>query len=300
MLREFLTTHREAILARTRGKARRAVAELALETGTTISAEELETLGRCLDEATARGVAECSRARDEKAPAGAERAGYFTHELRNLVGNSIIAYEVLRNGTVGIGGSTGEMLGRNLRAMRELIARSAAQVRLEAGLAHRERVPLSQYLEEATLWAAIEARTRGIQLTVAPVEPDAMIDADRQQIAAALTNLLQNAFKFTRRHGRVVLRTDTASLPGRALLEVEDECGGLPEGEAELLFRPFEQRGQDRSGLGLGLAIAREGVENNGGQLRARNLPGRGCVFTIEMPSGLPARLGKAAVQGVE
>jgi signal transduction histidine kinase len=68
------------------------------------------------------------------------------------------------------------------------------------------------------------------------------------------------------------------------LIEVEDECGGLPAGKAEDLFRPFEQRGTNRSGLGLGLAIARESVETNGGLVRARNLPGRGCVFTIDLP----------------
>ena len=81
-----------------------------------------------------------------------------------------------------------------------------------------------------------------------------------------------------------MLRTDSATTTGRVLIEVEDECGGLPPGKAEDLFRPFEQRGADRSGLGLGLAIARESVETNGGKIRARNLPGRGCIFTIDLP----------------
>ena len=60
---------------------------------------------------------------------------------------------------------------------------------------------------------------------------------------------------------------------------------------AEDLFRPFEQRSADRSGLGLGLAIARESVETNGGEIRARNLPGTGCIFTIDLPrlAGEPA-----------
>ena len=67
-------------------------------------------------------------------------------------------------------------------------------------------------------------------------------------------------------------------------LEVEDECGGLPEGQAENLFRPFTQRSADRTGVGLGLAIARASVEANGGTIQARNLPGTGCVFTVELP----------------
>jgi C4-dicarboxylate-specific signal transduction histidine kinase len=65
---------------------------------------------------------------------------------------------------------------------------------------------------------------------------------------------------------------------------VEDGCGGLPTGFAESLFEPFRYRSPDRSGLGLGLIIARRGVEANGGALRVRDLPGKGCVFTVEIP----------------
>jgi signal transduction histidine kinase len=51
------------------------------------------------------------------------------------------------------------------------------------------------------------------------------------------------------------------------------------------LFRPFEQRSADRSGLGLGLAFSRWGVEANNGRLYARNLPDRGCIFTVDLPT---------------
>jgi signal transduction histidine kinase len=197
--------------------------------------------------------------------------------------NAMLAFEVLKTGTVGVGGSTGSILGRNLIALRDLIDRSLAKVRLEAGLHRREHVLLTDLMEEVEVAAAIEARARGLQLTVVAVEPGIEIEVDRQLVAAALANLLQNAFKFSRPNGHVVLRTDTATTTGRVLIEVEDECGGLPPGRAEDLFRTFEQRSADRSGLGLGLAIARESVETNGGQIRARSLPGRGCIFTIDL-----------------
>ena len=125
---------------------------------------------------------------------------------------------------------------------------------------------------------------RGLQLTVTPVRTPGAIDVDRQLITAALANLLQNAFKFSRPNGHVVLRTDTTTATGRVLIDVEDECGGLPEGEAEDLFLPFEQRSANRAGLGLGLAIARQSVETSGGVIRARSLPGKGCIFTIDLP----------------
>jgi len=70
----------------------------------------------------------------------------------------------------------------------------------------------------------------------------------------------------------------------RVLIEVEDECGGLPAGDPALMFRPFERRSIDRTGLGLGLSISQRGVEANGGKLDVRNTPGTGCVFIIDLP----------------
>jgi signal transduction histidine kinase len=70
----------------------------------------------------------------------------------------------------------------------------------------------------------------------------------------------------------------------RVLIEVEDECGGLPSGAVDELFRPLEQHSADRTGLGIGLAFSRWGAEANGGRIYARNLANRGGVFTVDLP----------------
>ena len=71
---------------------------------------------------------------------------------------------------------------------------------------------------------------------------------------------------------------------GRVRFEVEDECGGIPDG-IEDAFMPFAERYQkDRTGLGLGLSIARKAVRMHGGDIYFRNLPGKGCVFVIDVP----------------
>ncbi len=70
----------------------------------------------------------------------------------------------------------------------------------------------------------------------------------------------------------------------RVLIEIHDECDGLPCGTADDLFQPFEQRSADRTGLGLGLAFSRWGVQANGGRISGRNRPEGGCVFTIDLP----------------
>lgn len=109
-----------------------------------------------------------------------------------------------------------------------------------------------------------------------------MVGADRQILSAVVINLPQNAFKFTRPHTTVTLRV--GGNIERVLIEVQDECGGLPTANVDERFRPFEQRGADRTGLGVGLAFSRWGIEANNGRLYARNLPGIGCVFTVDLP----------------
>ncbi len=146
---------------------------------------------------------------------------------------------------------------------------------------------MSGFIEEVLQAASLEANERDITFTVLPVEDEVAIEADRQVLGSVIGNLLQNAFKFTRPRTTVTLRVGASA--DRVLIEIEDECGGLPGGTANL-FRPFEQRGADRTGFGLGLAYSRWGVEANRGRIYARTVPGRGCVFTVDLPrSAVPA-----------
>jgi hypothetical protein len=148
-------------------------------------------------------------------------------------------------------------------------------------------VSVREFLEEVEVGATMEAHRRDLALAITSVEPGVDVLVDRQLLAAAVANLLQNAFKFTRARGRVSLKA--SSTPDRVLIEVEDECGGLPPHKGDELFRPFQQRGADRTGLGLGLSIARRSVEADGGEIRVRDIPGTGCVFTIDLPRLSPA-----------
>jgi len=260
-----------------------AVTELADESNAQISADEFRVFNRCLDDAIAEAVSEYTRQREQSITAeGRERIGELAHELRNAVGAAMVAFEVLRMGKVGLDGSTASVLTRSLQRLATLINTSLTEVRLESGTQVRERVSVRELLEQIAVGSSMEASARGLTFEMAPCDGVVRAMVDRQLVAAAIANLLQNAFKFTRPGSRVVLRASATEQ--RGLIEVEDQCGGLPPGKAEDLFRPFEQRGVDRSGLGLGLSISRKSVEANGGQLRVRDVPGTGCVFTIEFP----------------
>jgi signal transduction histidine kinase len=193
-----------------------------------------------------------------------------------------MAFEVLKTGNVGVAGSTGTVLHRTLRASQSLVTRSLAEVRLTQGIQNREQFRVAEFIEEIASASTFEANARGVGLIVMPVEDALAIASDRQVLAAVVGNLLQNAFKFTRPGTTVTLRVGGSA--ERVLIEVQDECGGLPSGDVNQLFRPFEQRSGDRTGIGLGLAFSRWGAEANGGRIYARNLPGRGCVFTLDLP----------------
>jgi signal transduction histidine kinase len=263
------------------------ITELALETDAPITVHEFRTLNRCLDDAIAGAVTEYGRessreSAEGEAARGSERLGFFTHELRNLINTATIAFEILETGNVGIGGSTSAVLRRSLLGLGALVSRGLAEVRLTEGVQNRETFFVSRFVEELGAGAIMEATNRGITLEVLAVDEDLMILADRQVLSAVVVNLLQNASKFSKPSSTVTLRVGGGA--ERVLIEVEDACGGLPSAGTSDLFRPFEQRGADRSGVGLGLAFCRWAVEANGGRIYARNVPGTGCVFTVDLP----------------
>lgn len=263
------------------------VTELAVEQKAPITTEEFRTLNLCLDDAIAGAVDEYARRREGSIrDEGTERLGVLAHELRNLLNTAILSFESIKTGVVAVNGSTGLMHGRSLLGLRSLIDRSLADVRLDAGMQNIERVAVAEVIEEVEITASIQAHAKEIALTVTLGERDVFVDADRQILTAAIANLVQNAFKFTPKLGRVLL--NTSATPERVLIEVEDECGGLPPGKADELFQPFSQRGGDRTGLGLGLSICLKAVEAIHGELRVKDIPGKGCIFTIDLPTQPP------------
>jgi|HubBroStandDraft_1064217.scaffolds.fasta_scaffold02449_10 signal transduction histidine kinase len=265
-----------------------AVTELAHEREAAITVDEFHTFNRCLDNAIADAVTEFGRQRDqttseERAASLNERLGNLAHELRNRLSSGMLAYQAVKNSNMTLAGATGDVLGRSLIGLRDVIDRSLADVRLTVGLqVHREPFSVRGLLDEINVSAAMEVKTKGLLLTIAPVDDALLVAADRQMIFSAIANLLQNAFKFTKHGGHVSLTAHSAAQ--RLIIDIEDECGGLPPGRSEELFQPFAQRSVDRTGLGLGLSISRRAVQANGGTLRVRNLPGKGCVFTIDLP----------------
>ena len=238
---------------------------------------------RALDHALARAVAEYVRLHDQSiVDDEKQRMGFLVHELRNQLTSANLSFALLKRGRASIHGSVGALLERSLKSLGELVDSSLAEVRQSSTTLKRERIVLADFIEEIEVAGKLQAKVRGVALTVEPVDDRIAIETNRQALASAVINLLQNAFKFSRSHSTVRLVTHASA--ERVSIDVEDECGGLGVGEVEELFRPYSQRSVDRSGLGLGLSICRSGVRANGGEIHVRDLPGRGCVFTVDLP----------------
>jgi signal transduction histidine kinase len=166
--------------------------------------------------------------------------------------------------------------------MREIIDRSLSEVRLQ-GEATVDLQPCRVYhlISEVQIAALYAAKEKTIALEI-EVAPHVEILADLHLMISALSNLVQNAIKFSRAGSTVWIRARTHA--GQVVIEVEDQCGGLPQSKIEHLFSPFTQKGSDKSGLGLGLTIARKAVALCHGTLTAHDIAGKGCIFRIEMP----------------
>jgi signal transduction histidine kinase len=259
------------------------ITQIALEQHAPITVDEFQTLNRCLDTAIAEAVTEHTRLTIlKRSDDEVERLGRSAHDLRDQLNAALLAFHALKRGPVTVNGSTGAVLGRSLTGMLALVDRSLSEVRIAAVQQRREVVPVTTFVDDIAATGILHAEYRGIQFTVTPVDPSLAVRADPHVLASAVMNLLHNAFKYTRPGGAVTLRAHADGL--HLVVEIEDECGGIPDSEADLFEAFGERHGADRSGLGLGLSIARQAARAHGGDITVRNMPGRGCIFALDVP----------------
>ena len=212
-----------------------------------------------------------------------QHIAFIAHELRNPLMAAFMATTDLQKNERSEDKWALDMLARNLTDLRELINKVLIADRLAGSVQiKRESLDLRALLDQVITDNRLGAERRQIEFKLEV--PDRLpFSGDQRLLRSAIGNLLANAVKFTHEAQRITVRA--ARRDGGITIEVEDRCGGLPGDNVEELFEPFVQRGENRTGFGLGLAIVKQAAEAHGGKVHVRNLPGQGCVFSLELPA---------------
>ena len=266
------------------GALRDAIVETARAHAVPISVDEYQVLFDTTITGIAKAVSEYSRQRDaELHRAANEHLAFIAHEMRNPLISASMAMKVLKkHGQLPAEGRAVTELVQGLHQMTVLLDHSMNLARIGGGIElRREWVELRGLLTSTETEVSSDAEDRKVSVKL-DVQ-DVRVHVDARLLRSAVGNLVRNAVKFSHDGGQVEVRAKFEQ--GRVTIEIEDACGGLPPGKVEEAFAPFVRLASAEEGFGLGLALAKQALDAHGGNIRVQNLPRKGCIFVLELPS---------------
>jgi signal transduction histidine kinase len=217
--------------------------------------------------------------------------GMVSHDLRNELGGITLGVSRLIQ-TVSDDDSgrkvfkTATTIQRSALRMNRLIADLLDVVSIEAGkfTVVAEEEDVSRIVDELIESLQVIASAKGILLDTKVIGAPISARCDHQRILQVLGNLVTNALKFTPQGGQVTVWAERKG--DEIWCSVSDTGTGIAPDRMEALFERFSRGSRsDRSGLGLGLYIARRIIEAHGGRIWAESLVGRGSSFHFTLPS---------------
>lgn len=242
-------------------------------------------------------IASAEHARQEAEATARARDEFLAmlgHELRNPLGAIASAVAVLRLGTPDTTERAREVIGRQTLHLSRLVDDLLDVSRVMSGKVVLDRRPIDLGELVSTTLGTWRATARLDRHTVSIETASVWIFADELRIEQVISNLLENALKYTPAEGHVAVRVFADG--DTAVLEVADDGIGIAPELIGRIFDLFVQGHQtlDRAqgGLGLGLTLVRALVRAHGGEVQARSDgPGRGAAFTMRLPRVLaPSR----------
>ena len=256
--------------------------DIAAAKGIVFSTEQIGTLFHSLGKGVSASIRAYATLRDAQlAEQAAEHFSFIAHEVRTPLHTAQLTVGLLEGATDETKRARYvERLDRALSQVSELIDNSIIHARLQSRRIVPSRIDARELAERARDDVEHLALFRGQRISVDAETLELKIDV--KLLCSALTNMLRNAVKFSCPNSAIMLRISERD--GRALFEVEDSCGGIPEAVLPRLFQPFVQESEDKSGFGLGLLIVKEAAEAHHGAVRIANRPKEGCTFIMDIP----------------
>jgi two-component system phosphate regulon sensor histidine kinase PhoR len=219
-----------------------------------------------------------------------------SHELKTPVAAVRVLAETLLTALPddpGAGRGFAVRIGREAERLDALVRDLLDLSRVERGTLDVEPVDLVGLVKEVVGGYADRAEERRVKLRT-ELQPGVAMRGDRAQLGLLLSNLVDNAVRFTSPRGTVRVRLDGSE--GRAVLQVSDTGEGIPAGELSRIFERFyrvdKARTRQTGGTGLGLAIVRHVVESHGGTVTVDSELGRGTTFAVSLPIAGPPSMG--------
>ena len=218
--------------------------------------------------------------------------GIAAHDLRNPL-QVIEGYsQMLADGLLG-GVSPGQekvisVIRKNSDYMLKLVTDLLHISKVEAGKLHLElrETDLPALLETNVEFNRLVAGRKQIEIRLSREEDIPLLRVDAPKIEQVLNNLIGNAIKFS--YPKTTVEVRAARRERDVVVDVRDEGQGIPAGELDRLFIPFESLSVKSTGgepsTGLGLAIAKRIVEGHGGEMRVRSEAGVGSTFSFSLP----------------
>lgn len=217
-----------------------------------------------------------------------------SHELKGPLARIAGYVEAIRD---GMGGPPAreqhfDIVRREVGRLAHLVNDLLDFTRLEGGRLKLHPIPcdLAPNLKRVAEVFTAPARAAGVTLAVQVPEVLPIVQCEPGRVEQSVTNLLDNALAFSLRGGVVTLTAREES--GALLVEVQDNGPGIPPGDLERVWERFYKgdraRTPNQDGFGLGLAIVRQLIELQGGQVFVRSVPGAGACFGFRLPLATP------------
>ena len=211
----------------------------------------------------------------------------ISHQTKTPLSNILLYAQLLAEMELsGEGQNCVAALEGQTKKLQSLLDALVKTSRLETGILTLRPVsgPLLSMLEEAVGQFLPSAAGKGISLSLTPTDAAAVFDP--KCTAEAVCNLLDNAVKYTPAGGEISVRAVRYEMFCR--VDVADTGPGVPEAEQPKIFQRFyrSDAAREAEGVGVGLYLARQIAEGQGGYLKVSSKPGHGAVFSLCLPTG--------------